>query len=80
MVITSSEIGKVFDAINALSNEMKLQREALADLKGTLEDLQEDVKELKADKKDLLEQIEMLNSASSSDDGTKIPPEVSVRG
>ena len=80
MVITSSEIGKVFDATNALSNEMKLQREALADLKSSLEDLQEEVNELKADKKYLLEQIEMLNSASSSDDGTTIPPEVSVSG
>ena len=59
---------------------MKLQREALADLKSSLEDLQEDVNELKADKKDLLEQIEMLNSASSSDDGSKIAPEVPVSG
>lgn len=78
IVISSSEVGKIFDAINSLSNKMSTQEEMLKKLTTAMEDLEGEVQELKANEKSLLEKIEVMHDREVVEDGSKIPPEVSV--
>lgn len=78
IVISSSEVGKIFDAINSLSNKMSTQEEMLKKLTTAMEDLEDEVQDLKANEKSLLEKIEVMHDRKVVEDGSKIPPEVSV--
>ena len=78
IVISSSEVGKIFDAINSLSNKMSTQEEMLKKLTTAMEDLEDEVQELKVNEKSLLEKIEVFHDREVVEDGSKIPPEVSV--
>lgn len=77
-IVISSEVGKIFDAINSLSNKMSTQEEMLKKLTTAMEDLEDEVQELKVNEKSLLEKIEMMHDREVVEDGSKIPPEVSV--
>ena len=57
IVISSSEVGKIFDAINSLSNKMSTQEEMLKKLTTAMEDLEDEVQELKINEKSLLEKL-----------------------
>ncbi|XP_068760117.1 uncharacterized protein C14orf93-like [Montipora capricornis] len=78
IVISSSEVGKIFDAINSLSNKMSTQEEMLKKLTTAMEDLEDEVQELKVKEKSLLEKIEVFHDREVVEDGSKIPPEVSA--
>lgn len=43
-----------------------------------MEDLEDEVQELKVNEKSLLEKMEMMHDREVVEDGSKIPPEVSV--
>ena len=77
VTITTAEIGKVFDAFNAVSAQLKQQGQALESLKHSMHDLTTELQELKEDRRVLLEKVESLQENSAVDDG-KIPPEISV--
>lgn len=77
VTITTSEIGKVFDAFNTVSAQLKVQGQALESVKSLLQDLTAELQEVKEDRRVLLEKIESLQENNAIDDG-KIPPEISV--
>ena len=77
VTITTAEIGKVFDAFNTVSAQLKLQGQALESLKNSMQDLTAELQELKEDRRVLLEKVESLHENNAVDDG-KIPPEISV--
>ena len=77
VTITTSEIGKVFDAFNTVSAQLKVQGQALENVKSLLQDLTAELKELKEDRRVRLEKVESLQEKNAVDDG-KIPPEISV--
>ena len=77
VTITTAEIGKVFDAFNTVSAQLKQQGQALESLKHSMHDLTTELQELKEDRRVLLEKVESLQENSAVDDG-KIPPEISV--
>ena len=43
-----------------------------------MEDLEDEVQDLKANEKSLLEKIEVMHDRKVVEDGSKLPPEVSV--
>ena len=57
---------------------MSTQEEMLKKLTTAMEDLEGEVQELKANEKSLLEKIEVMHDREVVEDGSKIPPEVSV--
>ena len=77
VTITTAEIGKVFDAFNTVSAQLKLQGQALESVKNSLQDTTADLQELKEDRQVLIEEVESLQENSAVDDG-KILPEISV--
>ncbi|XP_068754040.1 uncharacterized protein C14orf93-like [Montipora capricornis] len=77
VTITTAEIGKVFDAFNTVSAQLKLQGQGLESVKKSLQDLTADLQELKEDRRVLIEKVESLQENSAVDDG-KIPPEISA--
>lgn len=77
VTITTAEIGKVFDAFNTVSAQLKLQSQALESVKNSLQDLTADLQELKEDRRVLIEKVESLQENSAVDDG-KILPEISA--
>ena len=48
VTITTAEIGKVFDAFNTVSAQLKLQGQALESLKNSMQDLTAELQELRA--------------------------------
>ncbi|KAL9968590.1 hypothetical protein ACROYT_G020699 [Oculina patagonica] len=76
VTITTAEIGKVFDAFNSVSAQLKLQGQVLENVKTSLEDLSAELQELKEDRRVLMEKIENSQQENAADDG-KIPPEIS---
>ena len=77
MTITTAEIGKVFDAFNTVSSQLKQQGQDLASVKNSLQDLTADLQELKEDWRVLQERVERLQENNAIEDG-KILPEISV--
>ena len=77
MTITTAEIGKVFDAFNTVSAQLKLQGQALESVKNSLQDLTADLQELKEDRRVLIEKVESLQENRVVDNG-KILHEISV--
>ena len=75
--LSTAEIGKVFDAFNTVSAQLKIQGQALESVKNSLQDLTADLQELKEDRRVLLEKVESLQENNAVDDG-KIPPEISI--
>lgn len=78
IVRSLSEVGKIFDPINSLSNKMSTQEEMLKKLTTAMEDLEDEVQKLKVNEESLLEKIEMMHDREVVEDGSRIPPEVSV--
>ena len=78
--MSSSEMGKLFDTLTAMSNLMRAQKEVITDLRDSVKELQEDMHELKEDRKTLIEKIEMLTCSNKEmpEDGSKIPLGMSV--
>lgn len=79
ITISSSEIGKIFDALNMLSTQLKNQGEAILDLKNTIDELATETQGIKDERKALLERLDALqNSNVLGEEDLKIPPEISV--
>lgn len=77
VTITTTELGKVFDAFNSVSAQLKQQGQLLENFKASLEDLTADMQELKEGRRVLVEKIDSLQQENGADEG-KIPPEISV--
>ena len=69
MTITTYEIGKVFDAFNTVSAQLKLQGQALESVKNSLQDVPADLQELKETRRVLIEKIESLQENSALNGG-----------
>ena len=57
---------------------MSTQEEMLKKLTTAMEDLEDEVQDLKANEKSLLGKIEVMHDRKVVEEGSKIPPEVSV--
>ena len=77
MTIMTSEIGKVFDAFDTVSSQLKLQGQALESVESLLQDLTADLQELKENSRVVPEKVESLQENDAVDDA-KIPPDISV--
>ncbi|XP_032217923.2 uncharacterized protein LOC116601245 isoform X2 [Nematostella vectensis] len=78
--LSTAEINKIFDAFNAVSVQLKKQREVLREVGNRQEQLLFVVKDLQENQRIISEKIENLESTDTrtGDEESKIPPEISA--